>query len=268
MRTGSNILPFLELRTVMALRLLEIRAYLADCKGPSAGRNKKNVLIFGQGRSGTTLFEELMVSTGHFIGRHEVLNTVTREVIYPTSFVRGIGRMTPSENVILHVKPEHLGRARRTRGSVDARSFLESMVMDNWTIVHIKRCDVLRQMMSKYVAKARGAYHKTDDAPEEISINVPDADFIAEYERRRGLLEQENALLAGLPHLQLAYEDDLEDASRHQYTIDHVLTKIGLPPHPVATKLKKISTDSPARYLPNAETLKAQFASRGWEWTL
>lgn len=115
MRTGSNILPFLELRTVMALRLLEIRAYLADCKGPSAGRNKKNVLIFGQGRSGTTLFEELMVSTGHFIGRHEVLNTVTREVIYPTSFVRGIGRMTPSENVILHVKPEHLGRARRTR---------------------------------------------------------------------------------------------------------------------------------------------------------
>ncbi|WP_300534360.1 hypothetical protein [uncultured Mameliella sp.] len=260
--------PLLKLRTAAVLRLFEARAYRADRKGPEASQGKKNVLIFGQGRSGTTLFEQLMVSTGHFTGRHEVLNTVTREVIRPTPFVRGLGRLTPGENVILHIKPEHLGRARRKRGPVDARAFLEEMIADGWTLVHIQRRDVLRQMISKYVAKARGAYHKTDDAEVEIRLDVPEAEFIAEYERRRGLLVQEDSLLAGLPRLSLSYEEHLEDPHLHQQTVDRVLAELGLPARPVSTRLKKIGKGSPARFLSNAEALRASFATRGWEWTL
>lgn len=268
MTAGGQISPFLKLRTVAALRLLEARAWLADRKGPQASAGKKNVLIFGQGRSGTTLFEQLMVSTGHFTGRHEVLNTVTREVLYPTSFVRGLGRLRPGENVILHVKPEHLGRARRKRGPVDARAFLEAMVADGWTIVHVQRRDVLRQMVSKYLAKARGAYHKTDDAEEEIRLDVPEAEFVAQYERRQGLLAEEDALLDGLPHLRLSYEEHLEQPETQQQTIDRVLAALGLASRPVSTELRKIAKGSPARFLANHDALRSAFASRGWEWTL
>ncbi len=268
MADAGQTRPFLKARTVAVLRLLEARAYLADRRGAAASAGKKNVLIFGQGRSGTTLFENLMISTGHFTGRHEVLNTVTREVLRPTPFVRGLGRLTPGQNVILHIKPEHLGRARRKRGPVDARAFLEAMIADGWNIVHIQRRDILRQLMSKYLAKARGAYHKTDDTEEEIRIEVPEAEFIAQYERRRGLLAQEDALLEALPNLRLSYEEHLEQPEAHQRTIDATLAGLGLDSRPVSTRLRKISKGSPARFLANHAALQSAFIARGWDWTL
>lgn len=259
---------FLKMRTTAVLRWREMQAYLADCKGPSASADQTNVLIFGQGRSGTTLFETLMVSTGHFTGLHEVLNTVTREVYRPSAFVRGLGRMAPDRNVILHVKPEHLGRARRNRGAVDAREFLDTLIADGWRIVHIQRRDILRQMMSKYVAQARGGFHKTDDQVERYQIDIPEAEFIAQYERRQNLLEQEARLLSGLETYTIGYETHLEQVKHQQDTVDEVITWLGLEPRPVSTRLKKIASSSPAEHLVNTDALRAAFHAKGWEWTL
>ena len=94
-------LPFLRLRTSLVLHLREIRAYSAGLKNAGESERKKKVLIYGQGRSGTTLFEHLMCSTEHFVGYHEVLNTVTREVVWPIHYIRGLGRQFDDENIIL-----------------------------------------------------------------------------------------------------------------------------------------------------------------------
>lgn len=209
-----------------------------------------------------------MVSTGYFTGHHEVLNTVTREVFCPTAFVRGLGRMAPSENIIVHVKPEHLGRARRKRGPVDARAFLKALLDDGWIIVHIQRRDILRQMVSKYVAKARGGFHKVDDRAETVFLTIPENDFIKDYERRLGWLEEEERLLKGLPHLNIFYESDLETPEGHQITVDRVLDQLGLERRPVSTQLRKISSTSPSDHLANRMALQEAFDARGWEWTL
>ncbi|WP_216665437.1 sulfotransferase [Pseudoruegeria sp. HB172150] len=254
------------MRTVLILRSREARAYAADLKGAKASDGKKNVLIFGQGRAGTTLFEQLMCSTGQFVGYHEVLNTVTREVLWPIRFVRGLGRWVPGENVILHVKPEHLGGARRR--PVDERAFLEAMHDDGWTIVHIRRADIIRQMLSKYIAKARGAYHKTDEQEERINLQIPPQEFLEQYERRTGLLQKEDNILEGLQHLKISYESDLESPERHQRTIDEILDQLGLERRPVSTALKKITTAPAKDYLSNLNELREALTARGVEWTL
>lgn len=258
----------LRMRTSVVLRLRECAAYAADLRGASAAAGKTNVLIFGQGRSGTTLFEELMVSTGQFTGLHEVLNTVTREVYAPTRYVRGLGRARRADNVILHVKPEHLGKARRTKGPVDAREFLESLVADGWHIVHIQRRDLLRQLISKFIAQSRGQFHKTDDHAESIAVHVPEDAFVARYEQRLGLAKQEAALLDGLPHYSIVYETHLESEAQHQQTIDDVFDWLGLPHQQASTRLRKIASASPASQLENANALRDIFNQRGWEWTL
>lgn len=259
---------FLKARTALRLRLFELRAYMADRFHSPKPPGRPNVLIFGQGRSGSTLLENLLVSTGHFTGYHEALNTVTREVIAPDRFIRGLGRLPSETGAVVHVKPEHLDWARRKRGAVDARAFVETLVADGWAILHLQRQDLLRQMVSKYVAEARGGFHKTDDRAETIRLEIPVADFIADYERRFGLLDQEHAVLEGIPHRVLFYETHLEDSAVHQQTIDEILDALNLERRPVSTALKKIASASPADHLKNCEALEAAFTSRGWEWTL
>jgi len=256
----------LRIRTAAVLRAHECAAYAADMRGAGRNAKKKNILIFGQGRSGTTLFETLMISTGHFRGMHEVLNTYTREIWWPTAYVRGLGRRTPGENVIVHVKPEHLGRARKR--PVDARAFLQAIAADGWHIVHIQRKNVVAQMMSKYVAKARGGFHKHDAAEEALRLEIPESEFIEQYQRRRGWLADECKLLDGLPHTKLTYEDNLEHAEVQQQSVNQLLDSIGLEQRPVSTRLRKINTYRPEDLVTNLEALRTAFAERGWTWTL
>lgn len=268
MTAQPSKLPFVKTRTLIRLRAQEARAYLADLRGPSASAGKKNILIFGQGRSGSTLLEHLLISTGYFTGHHEALNTVTREVYWPSRFIRGLGRTKAGGNVIVHVKPEHLGQSRPKLGPVDPRLFLDTLVADGWMVIHLQRQDVLRQMVSKYVAKARGGFHKTDDKVENIRLSLSEDEFIADYERRIGWLDAEKALFEGVPHHQILYEEHLEQPDRHQPTIDALLGTLGLSPRPVSTQLRKINATSPAELLANGAQLRAAFLARGWEWTL
>jgi LPS sulfotransferase NodH len=256
--------PFLKVRTSSVLRARELVAYVSDLRGKKT--DNKNVLIFGQGRSGSTLFETLLVSTGYFVGLHEVLNTVTREVWWPDRYVRGLGRQYAGRNVIVHVKPEHLGRARKR--PVDTRSFLELLILDGWTLVHIQRRDVLRQLLSKYVAKARGGFHKREASTEAVRLSLPLHEFILQYQRRLGWLEAERTVLEGLPHTTVIYEENLERPETQQLTVNSTLEYLGLEKRPASSTLKKINTYRPEELLENLEDLRAAFLLRNWEWTL
>ena len=50
------------------------------------------VVIFAQGRTGSTLLESLLCSTGHFFKNGELLNNDTgkNEIIFPTQYIRGL----------------------------------------------------------------------------------------------------------------------------------------------------------------------------------
>lgn len=259
-------LPFLRLRTSLVLHLREIRAYVAGLKNAGESERKKKVLIYGQGRSGTTLFEHLMCSTGHFVGYHEVLNTVTREVVWPIHYIRGLGRQFDDENIILHVKPNHLGQDRKR--PVNVRLFLKAMYEDGWFIVHIQRKNIIMKMISNYLAVARGGYHKTDDKEEKHVLRIPPQEFFDRYDNHCLLLDEENTLLQGLPHIKISYERDLERTVCHQQTIDKVLEELGLEKRTVSTKLKKINNTSPEKLVENLDELHKGFLARGWEWTL
>lgn len=267
MHGDKKPLPFLKLRTLLVLRWREFEAYSADLKGSKASEEKKNILIFGQGRSGTTLFEHLMCSTGHFVGYHEVLNTVTREVLFPARYVRGLGRKTAGENVILHVKPDHLTFDRKS--PVDSRRFLEFVVEDGWHIVHVQRTNVFMRIVSNYLALARGGYHKTDVGEEvQKPLHIPPDEFFMRYEKSWNLLNEEKRILGGLPHTKVNYENDLEKPWNHQCVVDNFLNELNLESKPVSTKLRKINKFPPHELISNLDELQEGFLARGWEWPL
>ena len=250
-------------RTALALRTLEARAYLAD-RIRSRPVGARHILIFAQGRSGTTLLESLLVSTGHFVGHHEALNTYTREVLAPASFVRGLGRMANGRNVVVHVKGVHLGKDRKY--PVDAAAFLAALHAEGWTIVHIVREGVADQVLSECLALKRGGYHKTDDRPEELRIRVEPNEFLRRYEQRLRFRAEDEAALAGLPRLTLTYEEDLADPVRQQATVTRILDAVGLAHRPARTSLKRIAGAAPAERLANINEVREALAARGIAW--
>ncbi|WP_226895226.1 hypothetical protein [Luteolibacter marinus] len=258
---STQSLPFLRARTWVVLRVYEVAAYAADMFGARGTADKGNVLIYGQGRSGTTLLEDLLCSTGHFTGHHEVLNTVTREVAWPERFVRGLGRRRRSGNLVVHVKPEHLCQSRKR--PVSPGGFLQTMLDDGWTIVHVERIDVPMQVLSKYIAKARGAWHKSDNSDEVVRLHIPAQEFLAKCKRCRSTLEAERKILDHIPHIRVTYEGDLEQASMHQAVVDRIVDEIGLERRPVSTLLKKINRKSSAEILTNIHEIRSAITEIG-----
>lgn len=204
---------------------------------------KRRLLIFAQGRTGTTLLESLLASTGHFEGKGEVLGANHERVRFPIAYMKGLSRKFPHENIVCHVKIYHLGHDRLQNGArpVEPARFLAALRKDGWDIVTIRRADKFEHYVSGCIARARGAYHKLDDRDEEIRVRIDRADLERGMLNRHALDLREAEALARIPHLPLQYETDLKLPEMQQATIARVLSRLGLEQRPAKTALKKIN---------------------------
>lgn len=213
------------------------------------------VLIFGQGRSGTTVLESLICSTGLFVPNDEPLIGLGRGARWPTAYVVGCSRdpvrQGPGGNYICHVKPDHLERYRMESGRApaDIQAFVHALARDGWHLIHAHRRDIVRQVLSEIVGEARGKlhkrgqWHKRDDVREDLTVHVDRADFFQRIQYNQALRVREQEILKELPHLSVIYERDLLDPVAHEQTVDTVLNHVGLArTKPVSTDLRKINT--------------------------
>lgn len=220
----------------------EVRTYLRALASSSSDPGTR-VLIFAQGRTGTTLLESLLCSTGLFRVNDEPL--MGKRALMPSLYLRGLARdparQGPGGNFICHVKVYHLNDAYKRR-PVDPATFLRSLVRDGWRVIHVRREDPIRQILSLYVAKERGNYHKRDERDENTSVTIDREDFekrIPLWSRRTA---EEQAALSGIDYHEVIYERDLLDPTVHERTVDGVLSYVGLErDRPVATSLRKIN---------------------------
>ena len=114
--------------------------------------DKVRVLIFGQGRSGSTLLEDLICSTGYFRKNGELLNTNKGEILHPVQFIRGLSKRKASENIIFHVKISQLTKDRKR--PIDPAEFLNTLYNDGWKIIYLRRKNKVMHALSNVVAKA------------------------------------------------------------------------------------------------------------------
>ncbi len=241
---------------------MEVRTLLADLTHrPRA--DARHVLIYAQGRSGTTLLASLLASTGHFVDLGEPLHLYTREVWSPVRHLRGLGREARG-NVVAHVKGSQLVRERHR--PVNPRGLLEAMLKEGWTIVYVLRRSVPDQILSECLALERGVYHKTDDRQEIPQIHIEPEEFLERCERRFGFAQDDRTALEGLPHVSLSYEDNLQNFACHQATSDRVMKEIGLPSSPVHSDLRRIGGSDPRKRLKNYDEVYAALTEKGIIW--
>ena len=120
--------------------------YLSNLVRPLR-QDQVRVIIFGQGRTGSTVLESLICSTGHFEENGEVLNVQRYgQLSYPVQYVLGLAKWRSRVNFIFHVKIYQLTRNRRK--PVDPGLFLRTLSKNGWKIIYIRRENVLKQVLS------------------------------------------------------------------------------------------------------------------------
>ena len=228
-----------KLRKQLKHRGLEATAYVFNYikLTPSA---PVRVVIFAQGRTGSTLLESLLCSTGHFRQNKELLNTAKGEILFPTHFIRGLSKLKSDDNFIFHVKIYQLTEDRKR--PIDPTSFIETLYSEGWKVIYLRRKNKIKHALSNIVATHRGRYHKHNDHKEELKVFVDCENFTEMVNKRFRSEKAEREVLANIEYHEVVYEDDLERSNDHQKTVDRILDYLSLEHREATTTHRKVNT--------------------------
>jgi LPS sulfotransferase NodH len=220
------------------------------------------LVIFGQGRTGSTLLESLLASTKHFRPNGEIFNTDRGEIRYPVVYIRGLSKMYAKENLTFHVKVYQLDEDRKH--PVKPNEFLKKLHHDGWKILHLRRLNKVNHALSNILAEHIGFYHKFTDKENKYRIHLDCSYFEQVIEKRFHYEKAEQEALSGIPYHEVWYEKDLEKAADHQDTVNRILNYVSLENRKAHTKHQKINTQSPEDLIINYNEFVKLLKKRQW----
>jgi LPS sulfotransferase NodH len=222
-------------------KLLELKCYFFYFFYPN--RNGKKIILFAQGRTGSSLVESLLCSTGYFEPTNEPFNVIRKgEVWFPKLFIRGYAKMNKSPNFLFHVKFYQLKYDRKR--PVIPRDFLDYLVSHGWEILFLNRSNKILHTLSLMVMLKRGQSGKKDDKDENLKLDLDLEQFEYLAKMRVDYEKEEMEIIKGLEYFEFNYEKDLLDSSKHQDTINRILDYLNLPKKEVNTRMRKVNNKS------------------------
>jgi LPS sulfotransferase NodH len=189
--------------------------------------NQVRVVIFAQGRTGSTLLEDLLCSSGYFSANGELLSKANspfqRKLVSPMRYISGLSKLGP-QNFIFHVKIIHLINDQK----LDPNHFLKTLSSDGWKVVYLRRSNKINIVLSNYMACNRGRYHKFDTEEEKSQLSIDCSEFCQKIRNRMNYDRLDEEALQDIDHLKLVYEKDLENPECHQRTANKVFDYLSL----------------------------------------
>jgi LPS sulfotransferase NodH len=222
---------------------------------PDAGR----LLIFGQGRTGSTLLGSLLASHPALHYADEVLG---RNMLFPNSWIEGGRARHRREAYAIHVK---LYQVREQQCVRDVNGWLRHMHDRGWHVAYLRRDNLFRHVLSNMVAGATGAFHVHSDVQSTPQVQVDIPGLIHFMYARQQLQRDERAALQSLPHLEMTYEQDLLDPNAWQTTADRVFDVLGLPSATVRASLRRTGTADLSDVVANLDDVRRALRGLGWE---
>lgn len=211
----------------------EVRVAL-QARHPAPARK---FVIFAQGRTGSTLLTSTLNSHPSIRCDDEILIVPRAR---PLSFIEMSARLAPTTAYGFHVKITQLLAWQRIR---DVAGFLAHMEGGGWTILYLRRENILRHVISNVFAEAIGAYHISGSGAGKAlpdRINLPLDRLAYEMHLRTELGEAERAALRGRAHTELVYEHDLQIPEQQTETFVRLQGAIGVPRADLSPSLRKM----------------------------
>jgi LPS sulfotransferase NodH len=217
----------------------------------------RQLVVLCTPRSGSELLVDLLDQVPGIACSGEVFHL--RTVRHPRRFLEGrarIARLGGAQVYGCKVLTHHLLPEEDRFGP--ARPIVERLVSDGWTLVHLRRRDLLAMALSHLQAQETGRWHERGGGAREELPRI-DADAGTIFAWLHGAAAYQSwldDLVADLPHRTVTYEDDLLRPEDRQATIDGIARAVGVEPAPVAARLQKGAPADPWQRLADPEPLR------------
>lgn len=211
---------------------------------------QEKFVVFGRGRSGSTLLVDLINEHPkvHCVG--EILN---RKVFSPAGMIMSCSRMQAEPVFGFKLLSYQL---RSVLGVDPPKELLRRLVEeDGFKMIYLTRENLLRQTLSKHYAAHRGGWHvRTEKVKRsKMTVNIPL--LIQHLKEGETLGKFEKEMIADLDHLSLTYERNLSDEIAQGQTINALCNLLGIEAIQASSKLKKIAPRSFDEFIENAEEM-------------
>ncbi|WAT18940.1 hypothetical protein OZN62_05040 [Aurantiacibacter sp. MUD11] len=213
---------------------------------------RRACVILAQGRTGTWLLHSLLNDHPETHFDKEILQ---QRVWLPVPYVLGCSSAAGDRVYGCHVQPNQL---ESVQNFATAR-FVDALAQRGWSIIHVTRRDIVRQSISAIVALQRRLWvsDPSEAVPQQM-LTIDVDQVIARIHRRKEHLAIERSALSAHPHLSLVYEDDLEDAARHQATADRIFDFLGLERRKVSAGTQRLLSRDLREVIINYDDMIAQ----------
>jgi LPS sulfotransferase NodH len=219
------------------------------------GRSRTRFVIVCLPRTGSELLVELLDQLPGVSCRGEIMQQPVRA---PVRYLRGRARLGALRGVEVwgcKLLVQHLQWYEGGYGP--AADVLGDLAADGWTVLHLRRGNVLAGAVSALQAEQTRRWHAR--AGEAATAGLVEADvatlvaWIHTYDTYQSWLDD---VLVDVPHVDVRFEEDLQDPAAMQGTVDRLAAALGTATAPVRPTLAPTAPADPFRRLQDPEALK------------
>jgi len=222
------------------------------------GHRHPAFVVLTSGRSGSELLRSLVGAHPRVYHDVEILD---RDVLFPLAWVASRRARHGDRVWGFKVKIQDLTRFQRP--ALDPPAFMGDLADRGYALVHLRRENVVLQAFSVMRARATGEYHRSAEDAVDPRRTIDCAELVRAVGHQMAHQDDEVAALAGLDHLTLTYEPDLDDPTRHQSTCARLFDHIGIDRVPVATDLTRTRPGNVADEIVNLDEVREALAGIG-----
>lgn len=222
---------------------------------------QKRVLILGMGRTGSTLLEDMLQSTGYFEAHGELFRPSEPLQLKPLEYF--VEKTSACEkHFISHIKVYQMESVMKS--DLSKREFLEGLIENGWKFIYLTRRNRLKHLFSSVRAQESSIYHTETILP-AFTTTVDCFRFKHGVKQLERWEAEELGLLEKLPYLTIEYERHLENEESHTSTIKTILDYLELPHRPFQTKLKKVVRGELSSIIKNYNEFAEEMRLAGYE---
>lgn len=220
-------------------------------------KKKIRFVIFGLGRSGSTLLKQLLDSHPEIQCEGELLNPLDKYVTNPLLIKLIYKFPYPffALRSLLSKKPVY-GFTLLFYQCSRPSKLIEKLIKKNWKVIRIYRENSLDQSLSHLVAEQTKVWHRYEGPEMQTpQLIIPPEELI---NRRKIVIsnkENENKLFERFDHIKVVYEKDLKNQDDWVETTRKIFEYLGVKRAPVSATIQKTYTRPYSEMIENYEEL-------------